>query len=207
MSAPEKRSNPPGQEQSAAPTDHSLLRRFRSGSQEAATQLYFRYAERLRHLARAQCSPDLGPRLDEEDIIQSVFGSFFRGASKGDYDVPNGDDLWKLFLVIALNKIRARGAFHRAAKRDVRRTVVGEEGEEALAASPTEAGGEEMFLELVVADILERLPPQHRRMVELRLEGYGVAEVAAQTGRSKRSVERVLQEARTKLDALLQEQS
>ena len=186
------------------PTDRSLLRRFRGGSQDAATQLYLRYAERLRHLAQAQCGPDLGPRLDVDDIVQSVFGSFFRGARSGDYDVPDGDELWKLFLVIALNKIRAKGAFHRAAKRDVSRTVVGAEGEQALAAAPT-AAADEMFLEWVIADVLERLPDQHRGMVELRLEGYGVAEIAAKTGRSKRSVERVLQEARKKLDALLQE--
>ena len=62
----------------ADPTDHSLLRRFRGGSEDAATQLYLRYAHRLRALARAKCAPDLAQRLDVEDIVQSVFGSFFR---------------------------------------------------------------------------------------------------------------------------------
>src|SRR5205085_1964193 len=32
----------------AGPTDHSLLRRFRSGSEDAATELYVRYVHRLR---------------------------------------------------------------------------------------------------------------------------------------------------------------
>ena len=35
-------------------TDRSLLRRFRSGEEDAATRLYVRYARRLEALARAQ---------------------------------------------------------------------------------------------------------------------------------------------------------
>src|SRR5262245_35900533 len=99
MAAAERLSDEPGRGRPDAPSDGSLLRRFRGGSQEAATQLYLRYAQRLRHLAQAECAPDLGTRLDVDDIVQSVFGSFFRGASRGDYDVPDGDELWRLFLV------------------------------------------------------------------------------------------------------------
>src|SRR5690348_14662951 len=94
-------------------SDRSLIRRLRTGSQDAATQLYLRYAKRLRALSRAKCSPDLATRVDSDDIVQSVFRTFFRRVSKGDYDVPDGDELWKLFLVIGLNKIQTAGAFHR----------------------------------------------------------------------------------------------
>src|SRR5436305_1976833 len=54
-------------------TDRSLLRRFKAGSDEAATQLYLRYARRLYQLARSQCPADLAQRVDAEDIVQSVF--------------------------------------------------------------------------------------------------------------------------------------
>ena len=40
------------------------------------------------------------------------------------------------------------------------------------------------------------LPPDHRRAVELRMEGYEVREIALALGRSKRTSERLLQEAR-----------
>src|SRR4029077_19472723 len=105
--------------------DHSLLERFRHGSQSAATQLYLRYAQRLRGLTRAQPAPALARRLEVDDLVQSVFGSFFRRAQNGYYDVPEGEELWSLFLVIALHKIRNQGAYHRAAKRDVRRVADG----------------------------------------------------------------------------------
>src|SRR5260370_31056771 len=102
---------PPKQGESAPadsePSDHSLLRRFRGGSEDAATQLYVRYAHRLRALVKAHCSSELARRVEPEDIVQSVFRRFFRRVSQGDYDVPAGEVLWGLFLVIALNRIRA----------------------------------------------------------------------------------------------------
>jgi RNA polymerase sigma-70 factor, ECF subfamily len=184
-------------------SDHSLLRRLRAGSQDAATQLYVRYADRLRALTRAQCSPDLARRVDVDDIVQSVFGSFFRRASHGLYDVPDGEELWGLFLVIALNKIRASGNFHRAARRDVRLTSGGSCLDEATASDPERDDTATAFLQLVIDDVLEKLPAQQKRMILLRIEGYEVTEIAALTGRSKRTTERVLQDFRKKLADLL----
>ena len=54
-------------------------------------------------------------------------------------------------------------------------------------------------LQLTINEVLERLPASHRKIVELRVEGHEVAEIAAQTGRAKRSVERILQEFRDRL--------
>lgn len=184
-------------------SDHSLMGRLRHGSEDAATQLYLRYAHRLRALARAKSSPDLARQVDADEIVQSVFGSFFRGASNGFYDVPVGEELWKLFLVIALNKIRAKGAYHRAAKRDMRMT-------EAWAHLESEPEGRNSasldFLRLTVAEALQQLPPQHRQMVTLRIEGYEVEEIAQHVGRSKRTVERILQEGRARLAGILSEE-
>jgi len=191
---------PPSEESS----DRSLLRRFQDGNQDAATLLYLRYAKRLRALAKAQCSRDLARRVDVDDIVQSVFRSFFRGASQGYYDVPAGEELWKLFLVIALNKIRARGAFHRAAKRDVRMTAGAEAYERSLASLHHDEAACTL-LQLTIDEALDRLPAQHKKVVQLRIEGYEVAEIADKLGRSKRTVERALQESRKTLRVLLDE--
>lgn len=195
----------PAQPAGAEPTDSSLLRRLRNGNQDAATQLYLRYVDRLRVLARAECSPDLAPRLDIDDIVQSVFSSFFRGVGQGYYDVPHGDELWKLFLVIALNKIRAKGAYHRAAKRDVRKTAP--EGFLDCASAAGQESDELAYtlLKIVIDDALADLPAVRQQMVRLRIDGHEVAEIAAHTKRSKRTVERVLQEFRTRLATILTE--
>lgn len=186
-------------------SDASLLRRFKGGEQDAATRLYVRYAERLRALAAAQASPDLRQRVDPDDIVQSVFRTFFRRAAEGQYDVPAGDELWKLFLVIGLNKIRAVAAYHKAAKRDVRQTAVGGEYEKALDSAPGSDDEAMRSLRLTIDELLAPLPPTHREIIDLRVAGHEVADIAARTGRAKRSVERILQEFRRKLHGLIHE--
>jgi RNA polymerase sigma-70 factor, ECF subfamily len=179
-------------------SDHTLLRRLRGGDQDAATQLYYRYAAQLLSLAQRGRSHALASRLDAEDIVQSVFRIFFRRAADGHYDVPHGEDLWKLLLVLALNKIRAQHVYHRAAKRDARLTIALDQ--------PVPGRGNGVgaaFLEVAVREALERLPPQARAMVELRLAGHEVAEIAQRLQRSKRTVERVLLQCRKQLHDLL----
>jgi DNA-directed RNA polymerase specialized sigma24 family protein len=61
------------------------------------------------------------------------------------------------------------------------------------------------FLQLAVAEALARLPEAQRQLVELRIEGCEIADMARQTGRSRRTVERLLQEARQRLGVLLGE--
>lgn len=183
-------------------SDQWLLSRFRRGSEDAATAIYLRYANRLRMLASRQFGPELAPRLDPDDIVQSVFRTFFRRAARGEYQAPDGEELWRLLLVIALHKIRGQAVHHRAAKRDVGATV---------GCSPQElqnVAGEADFsslvdLRMVVEESLASLPKEHRTIIELRIVGDQVEEIAAKTGRAKRSVERILQSFRKSLAAQL----
>lgn len=203
---PEQQPNRSGQHvvfDSAQATDASLLRRYRRGDDDAATELYLRYAERLRGLAVSKTSSDLKKRVAPDDIIQSVFRTFFRRASQGEYEIPEGDELWKLLLVIGLNKIRAMGIHHSAAKRAVGQTQGGEAFESAI---ETEASSDEVslaILRMTIDELLKPLPSNHQKIIELRIEGHEVAEIAGITQRSKRSVERILQEFRVNLSKLV----
>lgn len=182
------------------PSDASLLRRFQIGEQDAATELYRRYAARLLDLAANQTSAALGPRVDAEDIVQSVFRTFFRRAAQGEYDLPAGEDFWRLFLVIGLNKVRAVAAHHKAAKRDVR-TTVGSAGLEQATDHDSRALA---ILRLTVEEVLAALPAETRAVVELRLEGHEVGAIAQRVGRARRSVERILHRVRGQLQAAIQ---
>jgi RNA polymerase sigma-70 factor (ECF subfamily) len=186
-------------------SDASLLRRIKAGEDDAATELYRRYAARLINLAAAKTSPDVKQRVDPEDIVQSVFRTFFRRASLGEYEVPDGDELWKLFLVIGLNKIRAVAGYHKAAKRDVRHTAGGEAAAFADAATPDDVAFR--TLQMTIDELLAPLPETHREIIRLRTDGYEVAEISARVGRAKRSVERILQEFRQKLQGLINDSS
>lgn len=178
-------------------SDRSLLCRLKLGSEDAATQLYLRYANRLQSLAQAHSSPQLARQIDAEEIVQSVFGSFFRGVRAGHYDIPEGEELWRLFLVMALNKIRSKGAFYSAAKRDSRLTAGSRELEGQIDDAALGC------LQVTIDETLERLSEAQRQMVLLRVEGYTVDEITQRTGRSRRTVERLLQEARKNLAFLI----
>src|SRR5829696_1199861 len=147
-------------------SDRSLLVRLRRGEESAATALYLRYARRLLALAQARTSSDLAAREEADDIVQSVFKSFFRKASAGLYDVPEGEELWNLLLVITINKIRAKGNYHRAAKRDMR-LAAGEQPLEAVAADEGANDAAMTELQMVIDEILKGLPEKSAEIVEL----------------------------------------
>jgi DNA-directed RNA polymerase specialized sigma24 family protein len=110
-------------------------------------------------------------------------------------------------LVIALNKVRAAGAFHRAAKRDVRITVGGAAYDRAVDSQSGHDEGALAVLKLVIDELLEELPAANRQIIELRIEGHEVNEIAEKVERSKRTVERVLQAFRARLETLINEDS
>jgi DNA-directed RNA polymerase specialized sigma24 family protein len=177
-------------------TDQSLLELYRSGDQRAAIALYARYAGRLRALAASQCAADLRVRFDPDDIVQSVFRTFFAELRESNYEVPEGEELWGLLFVMALHKIRNKANYHRAAKRNIGQTVDGAGLEENLLASD-EASLQ--FLLMLIDDELKDYPPINRTIVRMRIEGYDIGEIVKKTERSRRTVERVLQDFRQKL--------
>ena len=185
-------------------SDQTLLRRFQGGEDDAATAIYLRYAKRLQRLAEAQTGGELAVRLDPEDVVQSVFRTFFRRAAEGHYQIPDGEELWKLFLVIALNKIRGLGQYHRAAKRDVDQTKDFAKVEPFIASHTS--GDEHAYnvLRMTIDDIMKNLTASQREIVMLRIEGSHINEIAEKTGRAKRSIERVLQQFRESLSEQLQ---
>jgi RNA polymerase sigma-70 factor (ECF subfamily) len=178
-------------------SDSSLLVRFQSGEDDAATALYSRYAARLMQLANRSTGDDLSTRVDAEDIVQSVFRTFFRRVSDGHYMIPEGEELWKLLLVIALNKVRMIAIHHRAAKRNVSRTRSMGEREIEQSTDATEV------LRMTIDDVLVKLPESHQEVVHARIDGYEIAEIASRVSLSRRSVERILQSFRKRLRTTL----
>jgi RNA polymerase sigma-70 factor (ECF subfamily) len=188
-------------------SDRSLLRRLREGRDDAATELYLRYARRLHGLARRQTSAAVARRVEPDEIVQSVFRTFFRRVKKGDYDIPAGEELWRLLLVITLNKIRRAAIYHTAQRRDVRRTAGSDLAgiDHYLALESSRADEALSVLQMVIADLISQLPPVKGNMIRLRIDGHEVEEIAARTQRSKRTVERTLQEFRQNLARSLDE--
>jgi DNA-directed RNA polymerase specialized sigma24 family protein len=184
-------------------SDRGLVRTFQAGSEEAAEQLYRRYAGRLMELTACRRSADLTARFDPEDVVQSVFRTAFERLRLGLYHVPEGGDLWGLLLVLAVHKVQKLAAVHHASKRDARITT-GPNGLDGAFRRDEEAGE---FLRLVVNEVIEELPPAHRTIVRLRMESYEIAEIAARVERSSRTVERVLEQFRDRMGKVLEHEN
>jgi RNA polymerase sigma-70 factor, ECF subfamily len=186
------------------PGDRFLVCRARSGDQDAATHLYLRYHNRLTNLVRKRCSSELARWAGVEDVVQSVFATFFRRIAEGCYEVADGDTAWKVLLVMALNRVRSEATYYYAAKRDAHRNVSGPTAQEFLESKASSRQVASAHIKMVfLQDALERLPCSDRYLVGLRIEGFTVAEVAERTGRSTRTVERIIRGTRLKLSDLL----
>jgi RNA polymerase sigma factor (sigma-70 family) len=182
-------------------SDTALLELFRSGSDDAATVLHERYAKRLHAFVKSRCPRDLSARLDADDIVQAVFRGFFQAAKKGSWELSSRSKIWSILSTIAGNEIREEVDFHHAAKRDVSITSSGEQFDRAI----ENMNGSEMtgaIQEMTLHEAIIRLPEHQRHVVELRLEGHEVAQIAHLTGRSKRTVERILNEVRATFSQL-----
>jgi RNA polymerase sigma-70 factor, ECF subfamily len=184
-------------------SDHRLLEQFRQGQMDASTQIYLKYADRLIGMTTKKSSMELSRHVDPEDIVQSVFRTFFRRVEKGQYDVPEGEEIWKLLLVITLNKIRAVVAHNRAAKRDVRRTQSEASVEHSMAYMDENDGMALATLKMVIDETLSDVLEVNRVIIRQRIEGYEIEEIAKNVQRSKRTVERVLQDFRSRLSKLI----
>jgi RNA polymerase sigma-70 factor (ECF subfamily) len=181
-------------------SDHALVDSARAGDQAAAGELYARYGERVRALVAQRIQGRVSARVGADDIAQSVFRTFFQGVAERAYSVPADRELWGLLCVLALSKVRERMAYHRAARRDIRRTTPTPDGDlDRLAGE--DAGAHQLGLE--VDDLLNAFHPSDREVLGLRMTGHELTEIAAKTGRSLRTVERVLHKARTRLRELL----
>lgn len=183
-----------------------LVARWQAGDQSAADELFGRYAERLVLLVRGSLSPKLAHRLDPEDVVQSSCRSFFIGARDGRYVLEQSGDLWRLLAGITLNKLGRQIQRHTAQKRSVAREQ-GLPEEAGLVRFPAPAPTPEELtiaadlLHCVLTDFL----PAHRRMIELRLQGWLLDEIAAETGCCERTVRRTLERFKELLERALRQ--
>ena len=178
-------------------SDAELLKSFQDGKREAADEIYSRYAHRILRLAQKRTQP-LSSRVDAEDVVQSVFRTFFRRASTGCYALPDGDELWKLFLIISLNKIRKKVEYHKAAKRDLSITQTIGTYDPMGPSTPSD------WLQLTINELVGELPHEHQGVVRDRIQGFEVSEIAQRNHLSLRTTERVLQAFRKRLQRELE---
>lgn len=152
-----------------------------------------RYSQRLLVIASRELPARLHGRLDAEDVVQSVYRSFFGRLKAGEFRFEDSHDVWRLLTVMTYHKVQNAIKHHQRNRRDVRREHLRlNEGPEPPVREKTPGPEDVAILYECLEGLLHGLPDKYARMVELRLQGDSIAEIAAKVEYSQRTVLRVL---------------
>jgi RNA polymerase sigma-70 factor, ECF subfamily len=190
-----------------------LMNRLRTGEDDAAARAVFqRFTSQLIALARRRFGAAFKHKVDPEDLVQSAYKSFFRCHGEGKLAVDSWDSMFGLLTVITLRKCADRVAYYRAECRDTTREASAAPGAddqvpwlETLGREPTPL--EEAMLNETVEQLLAGLDEEERPVIELSLLGYTTREISQQLGRAERTVRRLRERARSRLERMQVEAS
>jgi RNA polymerase sigma-70 factor (ECF subfamily) len=169
-------------------------------AEDSPDVIFERYSARLVVLAEKHLGARLARRVQGEDIVQSVFRTFFRRAGEGQFKVDSSADLWCLLSAITLRKVRSKAREHRSRKRDVCR----EAGDEGLRDAPSRIPGPEdavVFVDLLEV-LLQGTGDTHREILLLRLAGHTQDEIAKKVGLTRQTIHRVISGLKDKLQRM-----
>ncbi len=173
------------------------INRIKEGDSAAADRIWHHYFDRLVRSVRRGLHGQNRAVSDEEDIVLSVFDSFYAAAQQGRFpDLSDRDDLWKLLLRMSARKVIDKRRHDRRQRRGGNAEIYSLEGDDATL---IEAIGQEPSPEMVV--MMQESVEQFfshlsvgrlRELAVAKLEGHSNAEIARLFGCSERTIERRL---------------
>src|SRR5439155_16750680 len=189
---------------SEAQAFRDLIQRVRGGDEDAATEIVHRYEATIRMAIRVRLDQsDLRRLLDSMDICQSVLANFFVRAASGQFELETADQLVKLLVTMARNKLTNYALQERAARRDQRRLEKAITNESELV-DPGPSASRILVNQELLQECRRRLSDAERHLADLRALGRSWDEIAAVVGakadtvrsRLTRALDRVAQELR-----------
>jgi RNA polymerase sigma factor (sigma-70 family) len=168
----------------------NLLERLTSGDVAAAEQVFLAYEPYLRKAVRRNLPDHLRAKFDSTDVVQSVWADVLRSFRKAGCRFLDADHLRGFLFIATRNRLIDRIRQHRDAVE--REEPIGpEDGPQSLSC-PQPRPSEVAQAGDLWEQILARCPAEHRSLVELRRQGYSLAEIAERTGLHADSVRRIL---------------
>lgn len=186
-----------------------LVAAARSGDTAAQDELFRQHLPGLRAFVRLRADGPLRLRESQSDLVQSICREVLSDLGAFEYRDPASFRSW--MFTLALNKIRQKARFHRAARRDPERERRLPEGSDAdlvasyagLANPSRSAIAREEMLRFEAA--FDRLDQDHRDVIVWsRLVGLPHREIAERLGRSEQAVRSLLSRALARLSTELE---
>jgi RNA polymerase sigma factor (sigma-70 family) len=184
-----------------------LLARARAGDEEAVRDFLERFEQEVRTMVRSRLPKKLRSQFDSGDFVQAVWQSFFfdRGLESREFD--DAEHLRGFLFGMVRNKVREQHRrltktekydlareerlYVRRGDREVPREVVSPEPSPSQAVQASDR----------MAQLTEGRSPREVEVLTLRCLGMTFIEIAARTGINERKVRRVIEAARSLLEA------
>jgi RNA polymerase sigma factor (sigma-70 family) len=170
----------------------SLLEKLCSGDPAAAERVFLAFEPYLRMVVRKKLPGRLRAKFDSMDVVQSVWADVLRGFREAGWRFADEDHLRAFLVKLTRHRFIDHLRRHRTAI--ARERPLGEmtQAHEPLSQLPSPS-------ELVQAtELAERMLalclPAHREIVQLRMRGMPVAEIATRSGLHVGSVHRIFQD-------------
>src|SRR5438105_3109152 len=159
-----------------------LLKRLRAGDGAAAAELVRRYEPEIRRAVRVRLTdPRLRRVLDSIDICQSVLGHFFVRAAAGQIELDRPENLLRLLVTMARNKVLDHARRQQAARRDQRR-IEGTDDNLAAVADPAPSPSQIAVGRELLERVRRELSDEERELADERALGRDWPEIAAARG-------------------------
>ncbi|WP_162275947.1 RNA polymerase sigma factor [Roseimaritima ulvae] len=168
----------------------SFQQRLQAGESHAAKQLFDDYSRRLIQLAGNHIHPALRKRFDEEDVVQSVFRTFFRQQEAGKFHFQGSQQLWQLLVTLTFCKTRSHARKHTAQQRDATADLASFDEALVFDRQPSVEDAVALWEEIDV--VLDGLPERAAEIITLSLEGRSRTEIADQLQLSRQTIHRIL---------------
>lgn len=160
-----------------------LLTAARGGDQAALAELTQLYEPQLRVVARTRLGPALRPYLDSVDLVQSVHRSLLIGLRGNRFDISTPHNLIALAMTIVQRKVARHWRHLQRQRRLESGVLTGDLAQNLSSLSGcSEDPAKAAEFNDQVRHICNALDAGERRVLEMRLEGHSIAEVARSMG-------------------------
>jgi RNA polymerase sigma-70 factor (ECF subfamily) len=177
------------------PELQSLLERVRQGDGEAARELLIHFEPHVRRVVRRRLPVVMRSKFDSMDFVQSVWGDFFPKLARGEITFDSPQRLAKFLALVAQAKVTNEFRRRFGKKLDIHKEVA---MGNALIYVPGETGDPTPSQNLAANERMEAIlsgrPELHKRLLELRSQGFTFDEIAEKLDITERTARRILHE-------------
>jgi RNA polymerase sigma factor (sigma-70 family) len=177
----------------------TLLERLTRGEMDAAGEVYRSFEPVLRVMVRRRLTPRLRAKFDSMDVVQSAWADVLKGFRDQGWQFSDREHLRAYLARVTYNHLV--NCCRRASLMLEYEQPLGGDEQRGIPNSaqprPSELAQADELWELLVG----LCPQTHRNLLDLKRQGYTLAEIATKTGLHESSVRRILYDLARKMAA------